>query len=264
MATTHHEPGSFCWFECGTTDAAATTAFYKKLFGWNSMDVPMPGEMEGNYTLLKIGDDDIAGLYQMQGPTFEGVPSHWMTYVAVQDVDDSATRAKSLGGTITAPPMDVPGVGRIAFLEDPTGAKIGIFKPGEHPGSAQLGMIPGTFGWSELATRDTKAAAAFYTELFNWHTKTDENPHMAYTEFMVGETPIGGMMEMTTQHGDAPPNWLPYVMVEDTDTIVEKAGELGGKVIIPGTDIPDVGRFAVFAEPSGAVLAVIKLAGGHA
>ncbi len=63
MATTHHEPGSFCWFECGTTDAAATTGFYKQLFGWNSADVPMPGEMEGNYTLLKIGDDDIAGLY---------------------------------------------------------------------------------------------------------------------------------------------------------------------------------------------------------
>jgi len=263
MATIHHEPGSFCWFECGTTDAAAATGFYKQLFGWRSEDIPMPGEMEGTYTLLKIGDDDIAGLYQMAGPMFEGVPSHWMTYVAVEDVAATAERAKSLGGTITTPPMDVPGVGRIAFLQDPTGARIGIFKPGEHRGSAQLGMIPGTFGWSELATRDTKAAAAFYTELFNWRTKTDDNPDMAYTEFMVGDTPIGGMMEMTAQHGDAPPNWLPYVMVEDTDAIVGKVEELGGKVIIPGTDIPKVGRFAVFTEPSGAVLAVIKLEGGH-
>jgi len=259
MATTKHDPGSFCWFECGTTDAAATTAFYTRLFGWNSLDVPMPGDAGGNYTLLKIGDEDVAGLYPLQGPMFEGVPSHWMTYVASADVDDTVARAQTLGGSITAPAMDVPGVGRIALIQDPTGARIGIFKPGEHPGCAQLGPVPGTFGWSELATRDTGAAAAFYTELFNWRARTDDNPHMAYTEFMNGDTPIGGMMEMKAHYGDTPPHWLPYVMVDDTDAIVAKVGDLGGRIIVPGTDIANVGRFAVFSEPSGAVLAVIKL-----
>jgi len=264
MTTTHHEPGSFCWFECATKDAAATTGFYKTLFGWNSTDAPLPGGMEGNYTLLKIGDDDIAGLYQMSGPRFKGVPSHWMTYVTVADADATAKRAQAMGGTILAPPMDLPGVARVALLQDPTGARFGISKPGDHPGCAPLGPIPGTFGWSELATRDTKAAAAFYTELFNWRARTDNDPHMAYTEFMVGNTPIGGMMEMKAQHGDAPPNWVPYVMVADTDAIVGRVRELGGKIIVPGTDIPHVGRFAVFAEPSGAALAVIKLEGDHA
>ena len=259
MTTPRNAPGTFCWFECGTTDPAAAKKFYTELFDWNAVDVPMPGGMEGHYTLLKIGDDDIAGLYPMSGPQFEGVPPHWATYVTVEDVDRSADRAKSLGGRIVAPPMDIPGVGRMAFLEDPTGAKLGIFKLGEHKGMPQLGPTPGTFGWSELATRDTSSAKAFYTELFNWGTKVDDNSPIPYTEFQVGGTSIAGMMEMTPQHGDAPPHWMPYVLVADCDTSAAKVGDLGGRVIVPPTDIPDVGRFSVFMDPVGAVLAVVKL-----
>jgi hypothetical protein len=254
-----HAPGTFCWFECGTTDAVKAKNFYSGLFGWKAVDVPMPGGMEGNYTLLKIGDADIAGLYQLSGPQFEGVPSHWMTYVAVDSADESATRARALGGTILGDPMDVPGVGRMAFLKDPTGAAIAIFQPGEHPGAAQLGPVSGTFCWSELATRDTARAKAFYTELFNWGAKTDAGAPMPYTEFTVGGTPIGGMMEMTAQHGAAPPHWLPYVTVSDCDAIAAKAGRLGGRLLVPPTSIPNVGRFAVVADPTGAALAVIRL-----
>jgi predicted enzyme related to lactoylglutathione lyase len=259
MATPNHSPGSFCWFECGTPDPEAAKKFYTGLFGWNAVDVPMPAGMEGNYTLLKIGDDDIAGMYRMAGPQFEGVPPHWMTYVSVEDVDDTANRAKSLGGQVNHGPMDVPGVGRVAFLQDPTGAGIALFKAGEHCGAAQLGPVPGSFGWSELATNDTKAARAFYTELFRWGVKEAENAPMPYTEFQLGGQSIGGMMALTPQHGDAPPNWLPYVMVEDCAVSAGKVAELGGQIIVPATHIPNVGDFAVFADPTGAVLAIIQL-----
>ncbi len=261
MTTPLPTPGSFCWFECGSTDAAAAKKFYTELFGWGTMDVPMPGDAGGFYTLLKIGDDDIAGLYQMAGPQFEGVPSHWATYVAVENADETNERAKALGGKTILPPMDVPGVGRIAFIADSTGANIGLFQAGEHHGSAQLGPVPGTFGWSELATRDTTAAGAFYTELFAWGKKasTGDSP-IEYTEFEVGGRSIGGMMEMTEQHGDAPPHWLPYVMVADCNATAAKATELGANMLVPPMDIPKVGRFAVFMDPAGAGLAIIELA----
>jgi predicted enzyme related to lactoylglutathione lyase len=262
MAPTHHAPGTFCWFECATTDAAAATAFYEKLFGWKSDQIPMPGDAEGNYTLLKMGDEDVAGLYQMSGETGPGASPRWETYVTVEDVDGCAERARSLGGKIVAPPMDVPGVGRMATLQDPTGAKISISKPGDHPGRAELGMAPGSFGWSELATRDTAAATAFYTGLFKWGTKSDTSSS-PYTELMAGDQPIGGIMEMTPRHGDTPPNWLPYVMVEDTDATAARAGDLGGRIIVPPATIPKVGRFAVFSDPVGAVLAVIRLESDH-
>ncbi len=252
-------PGTFCWFECGSTDAAKAKEFYTELFGWTANDVPMPGDMGGHYTLLKIGNDDIGGLYQMSGPMFAGVPSNWTTYVCVQDVDDTAARAKALRGKIVAEPMDVPGVGRIAVLQDPTGATIALFKPGEHPGVPQGPPSTGRFCWSELATRDTKAAKVFYTELFNWRFKESKEPPMEYTEFTVGDTPIGGMMPMTPQHGDAPPHWLPYVAVADCDATSAKVTKLGGRTVVPPTSIPKVGKFSVFMDPAGAVLAIIKL-----
>ena len=67
------------------------------------------------------------------------------------------------------------------------------------------------------------------------------------------------MMAMTPQHGDAPPHWLPYVMVDDCNRTARQAGELGARVLVPPMDIENVGRFTVFADPTGAVLAAIKL-----
>ncbi|MFQ5426555.1 MAG: VOC family protein [Gaiellales bacterium] len=259
MSKPSHPTGGFCWFECGSTDAAAAKKFYTQLFGWKAEDVPMPGDMEGSYTLFKVGDEDMGGLYQLSGPQFEGVPSSWTTYVKADSTDQIAERATALGARAVTPPMDVPGVGRIAFVQDPTGAHIGVFQSGEHPGSAQLGPVEGAIGWSELATRDTERARAFYTELFDWGAKVDDAGPIPYTEFQVAGKSIGGMMEMTPQHGDAPPHWLPYVLVSDCNASAAKATELGGKILVPPTDIPNVGRFAVFSDPTGACLAIIRL-----
>jgi predicted enzyme related to lactoylglutathione lyase len=252
-------PGTFCWFECGTTDAAKAKKFYSELFGWNTVDVPMPGDGGGHYTLLKIGDDDIAGLYPLDGPQFEGVPSHWATYVAVESADDSTARAMSLGAQTVLPPMDVPSVGRISMVTDPTGANIAMFQAGDHRGTPPMKGKSGTFGWSELATRDTAKAGAFYSELFGWKLKHDDNASMPYAEFQVGEQSVGGMMAMTPEHGEAPPHWMPHVMVENCDASFGKATELGAQTFVPPMDIPKVGRFAVFADPTGAALAIIQL-----
>ena len=249
-----HAPGTFCWFECGSTDAAKDKSFYTELFGWNSAEASMPGDM-GTYTLLKKGQEDVAGLYQLSGPQFEGVPSHWMTYVAVEDVDETAKRATSLHGKILREPLDIPGVGRIAILQDPTGAWIAIARFDQHPGTSSLGPL----GWSELATTDTAKAEAFYTKLFDWKAKPD--PKNQYTEFQVGGRSIGGMMALEPHGTDTPPHWLPYVMVEDCDRMARKAADLGARVLVPATDMAGVGRFAVFADPTGATLAIIKLTG---
>lgn len=252
-----HAPGTFCWFECGTTDLAAAKSFYTKLFGWNAVDVPMPGDMGGTYVLLKRGDADVAGMYELSGPRFEGVPSHWMTYVTVTDVDAAAARAETLGATVVQAPMDVPGVGRMAFLQDPTGAHFAIFQLGEHPGADPEAT---NLGWGELHTRDIAAARSFYTELFGWGAK--EDPSGEYTEFQVDGRSIGGMMAIPPERQDhVPPHWLLYGMVEDCDATLAQARELGATVLAPATDVPGVGRFGVIADPTGAAIAVIKLTG---
>ncbi|MGD8375450.1 MAG: VOC family protein, partial [Acidobacteriota bacterium] len=226
MSTPRPTPGTFCWFECGTTDAADARAFYTELFGWEAAEVPMPVEGGGTYTLFRVEGKDVAGLFPLSGPQFEGVPSHWSTYVAVEDADESVRRAASLGGRALVPPLDVPGIARIAVVQDPTGASISLFQAGGHAGAAPLGPAPGTFGWSELATRDTVAAGAFYSGLFGWKRKADAGG-LPYTEFQVEGRSIGGMMPLTEHHGDAPPHWLPYVMVADCDVTAGRAGDLG-------------------------------------
>ena len=68
-----------------------------------------------------------------------------------------------------------------------------------------------------------------------------------------------GFYAMTEQHGDAPPHWLPYVLVDDCNESAAKVTQLGGNILVPPTDVPNVGRFAVFTDPAGACLAIIKL-----
>lgn len=260
MSDAKHVPGTFSWFECGSRDAAAAKTFYTRLFGWTAEDRPLPGDMPGNYTMLRLDGEDVAGLYQLAGPTAE-LPPHWATYVTVSSVDDTLSKAESLGGQVAAPAIYVPGVGRIAFLEDPTGAAIALFQPGEHRGSGKQGKIPGAFCWSELATSDVTKAGEFYTRLFDWTMTTDAGDP-PYSEFLLDGTPVAGMLALTPQHGDAPPRWLPYVTVANCETTAAKVSELGGNVIVPPTEVPEVGTFSVFFDPGGAGLAVIQFAEG--
>lgn len=255
---TGHPPGSFCWHELATRDAAAARTFYAQMFGWTAEEKEMPGGA-GTYVLMSAGAGHVAGMFQMEGPMFEGVPPHWMAYVAVEDCDATAEKATSLGATLKYPPMDVPGVGRMTCFADPQGGHLSIFQPGEHPGAAQQPPIHGTFCWTELATTDREAAVGFYTQLFGWEPMTRDMGPITYTSFMCGDRPVGGAMQMTEEWGGAPPHWMPYLAVDDCDASAAKAAELGGVVKVPPTSIPTVGRFSMFFDPTQAAISVITL-----
>ncbi len=113
--------------------------------------------------------------------------------------------------------------------------------------------------WYDLMTPDTGGSQAFYTETFNWKTMPWEGP-MDYTMLLVQgmEGPFGGLMELPVEAAQmgAPPHWLCYFNVDDTDASVAKVAELGGAVYRAPMDIPEVGRFAVVADPQGAVFAL--------
>jgi uncharacterized protein len=249
--------GEFSWFELGTRDIESARRFYTDIFGWSAREVPMgPGE---SYTMFDIGGRDAGGGYEMKGPRFEGVPPHWLPYVATDVLDSDTTRAESLGGSVVSPPMNVPDVGRISVVRDPQGAVVAMFEPGAHEGRARLEGAPGGFCWSELATRDTAAAAGFYRAVFGWGTKVLDMGPFSYTQWCVGDTPVGGMMAMTPEWGDIPAHWLSYISVADCDDTARRAEARGARLIVPPKDIEKVGRFAVIADPQGAVFAVLKL-----
>lgn len=119
----------------------------------------------------------------------------------------------------------------------------------------------GKFVWYELMTTDPEAAKAFYSDVVGWSTAPFEHaPGMDYTMWMKGEAPVGGLMELPEEvrKSGAPPHWMGYVAVPDVDATAARAQELGGTVHHGPADIPEVGRFAIIADPQGAVLAAFK------
>ena len=115
----------------------------------------------------------------------------------------------------------------------------------------------GRFIWYELMTPDTAGAKSFYGDVVGWTNQDMPMPQGAYTILQADGNGVGGLMATPAQAEGVPPNWTAYVAVDDVDATAEQAKSLGGSVIQPPTDIPDIGRFAVIADPTGAVIAVM-------
>jgi predicted enzyme related to lactoylglutathione lyase len=116
------EPGTICWCELSTRDAARAGEFYTGLFGW--------GLKTGDpaYHEITRGGVSIGGIMTMR-PEMEGVPPHWGVYFQVADCDATAEKATFLGGQVHVGPMDIPKVGRFAVIQDPQGAVFMVFRP---------------------------------------------------------------------------------------------------------------------------------------
>src|SRR5207302_9093182 len=117
-----------------------------------------------------------------------------------------------------------------------------------------------SLSWNKSATRDIKAATAFYTKVFPWTAKTnDMGGGQQYTEWQIDGKSIGGAMQMGSMYPpNVPSHWLVYFTVANTDDTVKRAQDLGAKVISPARDIPQ-GRMAIVTDPQGATFAVIQL-----
>jgi len=114
----------FGWPELSAHNVAAAIEFYPKVFGWTTRTSDAGG---AGYTEFLNGTESIAGAQEMPAGMPVGVPSFWLTYFYVADVDATATRANELGGSTMSPPMDFPG-GRFAIVTDPQGASFGLLK----------------------------------------------------------------------------------------------------------------------------------------
>ena len=259
MTTDRYPPGTFCWADIATTDMAGARSFYMDLFGWTAEDFETDGTV--TYTIFRQDDGDVCGLGPMpQDVVAAGVPPHWSAYVAVDSVDASVRKAEGLGGAAMMPPMTIPDAGRMAIIRDPQGAVLSLWQTDSpHRGYAAFGGAPNTVCWNELMTPDTDAATRFYGELFDWRVKESPTPWGAYYELLTAAGTAAGMLPITEEMGEVPPNWLVYVSVADCDATARRAAELGGGVIRSCADIPDIGRFAVVHDPRGAVFAVIAL-----
>jgi hypothetical protein len=142
--------------------------------------------------------------------------------------------------------------GRMALIQDPTGAAFCVWEPRDAIGAQRVNE-PGSLTWNELHTPDPGKALEFYAGLFGWSDEEMEtgegNP--SYTIIRNGERTNGGIMD--AQQGE-PPNWVPYFVVESRDDAVARIKELGGRELFQ-TDM-EMGKIAIATDPQGAPFAV--------
>ena len=254
----HHPAGSFCWIELATTDQNAAKSFYSSSFGWDPQDSPMgPDEF---YTMFRLeGRDAAAGYTLRPEQRAQGVPPHWMPYIAVDNADQAVDKAE-------------------AAWRHSTGSGIRCHGPRSHgraPGShrgALLRLASQEEYWAGHRARPrhallgrpeharSQARRDFYSGLFGWQLILDPKDPSGYLHIKNGEHFIGGIPPATHRQPGEPAHWLAYFAVDDVDASAHQAKQMGAKLFLSPMTMEGVGRMAVIADPQGAVFAIFKSA----
>jgi uncharacterized protein len=183
-----------------------------------------------------------------------GAAPHWTSYISVENADATAARANELGGAaVFREPFDVLDAGRVAAIRDPTGAIVSLWQPRSRIGAALVNDVS-AWCWNELATSDVERDKSFFAEMFGWEYETDDR---GYTTIRNAGSRNGGIREQTESERTREPGWLPYIAVESADDAARQAEQLGGRGLVPTTEI-SIGRLAVVADPQGAAFAVFE------
>jgi predicted enzyme related to lactoylglutathione lyase len=168
-----------------------------------------------------------------------------------------AKKAKGRGAARRRGGAKRPATKRSARPAAKARAKVAARRRAEAAASAGPATGPGIFCWNELMTTDVPAAKAFYGALFGWGAADSPMPGIGtYTRFLRGKDSAAGLMKHP--HAGAPPAWLAYVQVASVDETASKVAGLGGRLVVPPMDIPNMGRFAIATDPQGAEFAMFQ------
>ena len=249
-------PGTPCWVDVMVDDLDRARDFYGSLFGWTFEDLPPEA---GGYVMARKDGHAVAGALA-KNPADPGQVSAWTVYLATDDVDDAANRARTAGGLFFLEPVDVMQVGRIAVGVDPAGAAYGLWQAKEHAG-ADLVDEPGALCWAESMSRSYEASKAFYVEVFGYHLQEIGEDGFQYSVATLdGEKPVAGIGAIpAAAPADVPSHWMAYFAVPDADAAAAQVTSLGGTVMQPPFDTP-YGRMALVAGAQGETFSVMQLA----
>jgi predicted enzyme related to lactoylglutathione lyase len=251
--------GSFVWYELMSTDVAAAKAFYGKVVGWATQDMPMPGM---TYTLLLAEAKQVGGMMSIPKDALAaGMRPFWGCYIDVSDCDAAASKVQRLGGKVHAPPTDIPNIGRFAMVADPQGAVFNVFKPQPSPqqsGERGVSNAPGQVGWHELHAQDGATAFDFYSEMFGWRKgeSHDMGPMGTYQLFTINDIPSGGMFNSPAAASAR--FWLIYFSVPAIDAAAKRLTDAGGKITNGPVQVPGGLWVVQGTDPQGASFGLLS------
>ncbi|MFI8355715.1 VOC family protein [Streptomyces cyaneofuscatus] len=247
--------GTPCWADASFADLEGAKSFYGDVLGWTFGE----GSPEfGGYTTA-YADGKRAAAVVPPMPGSEQGPSAWCLYLASPDAAATGEKVRSAGGQVLMEPMQVGAFGTMVLAGDPGGAVFGVWQADTHDGFETEMGAPGGYCWSEVFTRDAKAADALFRAVFPYAVRKLEDPSMDFGMYDVQGESVLGRMAMGE---DFPPEMGSFVMVyftvPDCDAAVAKATGRGAQLQFGPMDSP-FGRFAAITDPQGATFSVIDV-----
>jgi len=242
-----YEHGRFVWFELLTKDIDRAVSFYPETLPWRIEQTKM--QAGPDYWMIQAGEAGVGGVMSPQGD----VPTAWVSYVSVPDVDAAAKKVVTAGGSTHMDAFNAPGVGRMQPVSDAQGGMFCLFK-GE-TGDPPRVDGPGSLHWNELWTQDPEASLAFYEKVLGYTHEEMTMPNGKYYIFKDGDQMRAGMLQAPSS--DIPTMWLQYITVDDCDATLARAKKNGATVIAEPLDA-EPGRFAILRDPLGGMIGVIK------
>jgi predicted enzyme related to lactoylglutathione lyase len=243
--------GTPVWVELAGSDLDASAAFYGAVFGWTRARYN-PDTFD-----FSLGDVEIGGLLPRVGEA----PDAWGVYLKVNDIQATLAAAAAAGGRVLHEPVREGDDGVWAMLEDPSGAKIGVWQAHSFPGFETHG-VPGAPCWFELHTKDFAAAVPFYEKVFGVQvTSIGDGDQFRMVVFGEPRTAYAGIFDAANSELTARSQWMAYFAVEDADAVATLVRESGGRVIDGPSDTP-FGRVSHAADSTGASFTFIQVPDG--
>jgi len=247
--------GRFVWFEylSGSKDPAKAQGFFGELFNWRTQAMPVPGG--GSYTMIAAGSDTIGGYPPAEMLKNAPPHAHWLSHLQVADTNAIVAKVKSLGGRVLSEPHTME-MGTHTIVADPLGGAFALWQPAKAEGGGDWRGVDNQFCWNELFTEDPAKSVAFYKAIGGFEEEKLEMGPMTYHILKSDGKPRAGVTKPMMP--GVPQSWLPYVQVANVDATHDKANKLGASIKVPPTDIPNVGRFSILADPLGASLGILQ------
>ncbi|MEM7627578.1 MAG: VOC family protein [Planctomycetota bacterium] len=240
--------GEFTWVDLSALDLDRAVAFYGHVLGWRVV------EDAAGYLTCAAGPDPCAGLFPM--PEFFRrikMPSFWMTYIAVDDLEGVVAKAKQLGAKVEL--EDVNALGRIALIRDPAGAGFTCYQ-GDAPSAIDPRRTPGRWAWSELFVSDLGVVKPFYESLFGWKLVADERDPDRHAIHTAAGKRIGAVQVVSDDVKGPKQYWAVFFAVASIERALEDVRSRGGEVLFTHTNAD--GTHHLIQDPQGAACYVTE------
>lgn len=248
--------GDFVWCDLSTFDVDRTKHFYRHLFGWDYRSTTQPDGAA--YHIALVRNAESAGIFQMP-QRFEamGLPSFWMSYIAVDDAAACVAAARVHGGTVEVGPIPFGDGAQIALIRDPLGAGFTV-----HQGSGMeprlLRPAPGHMAWNALYVTDPAKVVGFYRALFGWRIARAPDANGSHAVTRAGAGTVAEIQTVPEALTDGFEFWGVHFACSDLPEAAALVSRTGGKIVYRAIDTEP--PMAMARDPDGAAFFLVPAA----